>query len=103
MHCAAAAWEDLVYNLARPLKSLRLPEPDHPTRRWLPQTPAMAAGLTDHLWSLRQLLFAVPLPVPLQLLSGRLSQNRNKIYCNTPQFESLCDACVAFFASQQLK
>jgi hypothetical protein len=34
MHCAAAAWEDLVYNLVRPLKSLPLSEPHHPTRRW---------------------------------------------------------------------
>jgi hypothetical protein len=62
MHCAAAAWEDLVYNLVRPLKSLRLPETNHPTRRWRPLTPAMAAGLTDHLWSFRELLFTVPLP-----------------------------------------
>ena len=62
LHCAAAAWEDLVYNLARPLKSLRLPATDHPTRRWWPQTPAMAAGLTDHIWSFRELLFTLPLP-----------------------------------------
>lgn len=63
MHRAAAAWEDLVYNFARPLKSLRLPANDHPRRRWLPQSPAMAAGLTDHIWSLRELLTFVPLPV----------------------------------------
>ena len=62
MHCAAAAWEDLVYNLARPLKSLRLPVADHPQRRWRQRTPAMAAGLTNHIWSIRQLLFTVPLP-----------------------------------------
>lgn len=62
MHCAAAAWEDLVYNLARPLKSLRLPVADHPQRRWQERTPAMAAGRTDHIWSFRQLLFTVPLP-----------------------------------------
>jgi hypothetical protein len=62
MHCAAAAWEDLVYNLARPLKSLRLPVTDHPTRRWQQRTPAMAAGLTDHIWSFRELLFTIPLP-----------------------------------------
>jgi hypothetical protein len=62
MHCAAAAWEDLVYNLARPLKSLRLPETEHPQRRWQQRTPAMAASLTNHIWSIRELLFAVPLP-----------------------------------------
>lgn len=62
MHCAAAAWEDLVYNWSRPLKSLRQPAIDPSTRRWLPRTPAMAASLTDHIWSVRELLFAVPLP-----------------------------------------
>jgi hypothetical protein len=62
MHCAAAAWEDLVYNLARPLKSLRLPQTDHPQQRWRQRTPAMAAGLTNQIWSIRALLFAVPLP-----------------------------------------
>jgi hypothetical protein len=31
-------------------------------RRWRPRTPAMAAGLTDHVWTLREvLLFRVPL------------------------------------------
>jgi hypothetical protein len=30
-------------------------------KRWQPQTPAMAAGLTDHVWTLRAvLLFRVP-------------------------------------------
>jgi hypothetical protein len=62
LHCAAAAWEDLVYNLVRPLKSLRLADTDHPTRHWRPQSPAMAAGLVDHLWSFRELLFTLPLP-----------------------------------------
>jgi hypothetical protein len=45
---ALAIWEDLVYNLARPLKTRRL-EVDTPGRRWLPRSPAMAAGLTDHI------------------------------------------------------
>jgi hypothetical protein len=31
-------------------------------KQWLPRTPAMAATLTDHVWSLREvLLFRVPL------------------------------------------
>jgi hypothetical protein len=30
-------------------------------KRWRPRTPAMAAGLTDHVWTLRDvLLFRVP-------------------------------------------
>ena len=44
--------------------SLPQPEPTHGSgsaTRWQPQTPAMAAGLTDHVWTLREvLLFRVP-------------------------------------------
>ena len=63
MHKAAAAWEDLIYNFARPLKSLRQAVVDDPNRRWQPRTPAMAAGLAEHIWSVGDLLKAVPLPV----------------------------------------
>ncbi|MEZ4708429.1 MAG: hypothetical protein R3A44_32195 [Caldilineaceae bacterium] len=62
MHTAAAAWEDLVYNMARPLKSLRQPNPNHPQRRWHQRTPAMAAAIADYIWSVKELLMAVPLP-----------------------------------------
>ena len=56
------------YHFTRYHASLRvkLPEPI-PTRgsgspkKWQPRTPAMAAGLTDHSWSLRELLMC---PVP---------------------------------------
>jgi len=56
------------YNFCLPHTSLRqpLPEPT-PTngsgsaKRWQPRTPAMAAGLTDHGWTLREvLLFHAP-------------------------------------------
>ena len=48
------------------------PEPTHSTgsaKRWQPRTPAMAAGLTDHVWTLREvLLFRVPpWPQPAQV------------------------------------
>jgi len=33
-------------------------------KRWQPQTPAMAAGLTDHVWSLRELLMVRVPPWP---------------------------------------
>ncbi len=59
MYRAAAAWEDLCYNLTRPLKTLRLELIGDPKRRWCPQTPAMAAGLTDHVWTVKELLFTV--------------------------------------------
>ena len=45
-------------------QALQLPEPTQGTgsaKRWRPQTPAMAAGLTDHVWTLREvLLYRVP-------------------------------------------
>jgi IS1 family transposase len=56
------------YNFCLPHASVRQPLPQplptHGTgsaKRWQPQTPAMAAGLTDHIWTLREvLLFRVP-------------------------------------------
>jgi hypothetical protein len=60
------------HNFVLPHASLRLPlpEPMHGMglgKRWQQRTPAMAAGVTDHLWSLREvLLFRVPpWPQPL--------------------------------------
>jgi hypothetical protein len=55
-------------NFCLPHASLRLSLPQSlPTngsgsaKRWRPRTPAMAAGLTDHVWTLREvLLFRVP-------------------------------------------
>ena len=58
---AACTWEDGVYNLARPVKTLRLAVYDR-QRRWQPRSPAMAAGLTDHLWTIEELLTRVPMP-----------------------------------------
>jgi IS1 family transposase/transposase-like protein len=55
------------HNFVLPHASLRLPLPlpIHGTgavKQWQLRTPAMAAGLTDHVWSLREvLLFRVPL------------------------------------------
>ena len=74
MHRAAAAWEDIVYNLVRPLKTLRREVFEDPTRRWpcgivrvpqgwLPQTPVMVAGLTDHVWTVRELLTTLLIPL----------------------------------------
>jgi IS1 family transposase len=56
------------YNFVLPHASLRqpLPVPESingrgSAKRWRPCTPAMAAGLTDHVWSLREvLLYRVP-------------------------------------------
>lgn len=62
LHRAMAVWEDMVYNLVRPLKTLRQEVFDDPTRRWRPRTPAMVAGLTDHIWSVKELLMTIPNP-----------------------------------------
>jgi hypothetical protein len=59
---AAAVWEDAYYNLVRPHKSLRLPAADGSPRKWLPRTPAMAAELTDHIWTVKELLTTLPVP-----------------------------------------
>jgi hypothetical protein len=62
MYRASAVWEDLVYNLARHLKTLRSEVFNDPNRRWQPCTPAMAAGLTDHIWTVKELLMTVVPP-----------------------------------------
>jgi len=63
MYRASAAWEDLVYNLARPLKTLRVEVFDDPNRRWESRSPAMAAGLTDHIWTVKELLTTIVPPI----------------------------------------
>jgi hypothetical protein len=63
MYRASAAWEDLVYNLTRPLKTLRVEIFDDPKRRWKPRSPAMASGLTDHIWTVKELLKTVVPPM----------------------------------------
>jgi hypothetical protein len=62
MYRASVAWEDITYNLVRPLKTLRVEVFDDPNRRWEPRTPAMAAGLTDHIWTVKELLKTVVPP-----------------------------------------
>ena len=61
-HEAALTWEDAYYNWIRPHKSLRVRAIDDPHRKWTPRTPGMAAGLTDHIWTVKELLYTVPLP-----------------------------------------
>jgi IS1 family transposase/transposase-like protein len=64
------------YNFCLPHASLRQPllqpEPTNgsgSTKQWRPRTPAMAAGLSDHVWTLREvLLYRVPpWPQPQEL------------------------------------
>jgi len=76
MYRASATWEDLVYNLARPLKTFRL-EVEDPHRRWQSRSPAMAAGLSDRIWTVKELLTTVVLPSTLngETIDARSSQN----------------------------
>jgi hypothetical protein len=64
------------YNFCLPHASLRhsllQAEPTHGTgsaKRWQPRTPAMAAGLTDHVWTLREVLLlrVPPWPQPARV------------------------------------
>jgi hypothetical protein len=54
-----------VYNFCTPHHALRRPHFDAPDwPRWLLQTPAMAAGITDHVWSMAELLSFKVAPPP---------------------------------------
>jgi hypothetical protein len=59
---AASAWEDAIYDMTRTVKTLAL-EVNEGIRRWMPRTPAMAAGLTDHIWTVKELLTTVVVPL----------------------------------------
>jgi hypothetical protein len=51
------------YNFCWSHESLRLAAPPGTGHKWQERTPAMAAGLTDHRWTMRELLsYQVPLP-----------------------------------------
>ena len=51
VHRAATAWSYFSYNFCWPVRTLRVKGEGG---RWRARTPAMAAGLTDHVWSLAE-------------------------------------------------
>src|SRR5882762_7262980 len=61
---ASSILEDAIYNFTRPVKTLRveLPNPSKQAR-WQQRSPAMAASLTDHIWTVRELLTVVLVPL----------------------------------------
>lgn len=69
MHKLACAWEDTYYNFCHSVKTLRKPiQVDFSQRafqrfqiKWTHTTPLMAANLTDKIWSVNELLHALPL------------------------------------------
>lgn len=63
MLVASSIWEDAVYNMCRGLKTLRIENPEEVAgRRWVKRSPAVAAGLTEHIWEIEELLTTLPLP-----------------------------------------
>lgn len=62
-----------VYNFCTPHRSLRRPLPGLPGggRIWQLRTPAMAAGLTDHVWTVSELLHHRVRPKPIDLTHWR--------------------------------
>ena len=58
---ASCALEDVVYNLARLSKSLSV-EVNNDQRRWEPRSPAMAAGITDHIWTIGEIMMMLAVP-----------------------------------------
>jgi len=61
---AASALEDGLYNFTRPVRTLRI-ELANPSKqgRWQQRSPAMAAGITDHIWTVKELLTVVLVPL----------------------------------------
>jgi hypothetical protein len=64
-------------NFARPHMRWRLPLPEQAPQavgllqpKWSPRTPGMAAGLTEHVWTFRELLTAKFEPIHNQSSSG---------------------------------
>jgi hypothetical protein len=56
--------EDALYNFTRPLQTLRIELPNASKQaRWQQRTPAMAAGLTDHIWTVKELLTVMLVPL----------------------------------------
>jgi hypothetical protein len=43
-------------NFVKPHRALRLKAPPNGNRVWAKRTPAMAAGISNHIWSLKELL-----------------------------------------------
>ena len=60
VHVAATRFSYFSYNFCWPVRTLRVKGDDG---RWRARTPAMAAGLTDHAWTMRERL-SYPIPPP---------------------------------------
>jgi transposase-like protein len=68
-----------VYNFCTPHRSLRQARPEGAPTKWQVRTPAMAAGLTDHVWSVWDLLHRCVPPKPRKLDRHRSQRRRGAI------------------------
>jgi len=55
MHSRAIDFLQAWYNFVKPHKSLRI-KINQRNRKWMKRTPAMAEEITDHIWTLKELL-----------------------------------------------
>jgi len=63
MHRYVAMWEDMYYNFIRAHKSLRVEVINHPKCRWQKRTrPEGRGDLTDHIWTVKELLTSLSPP-----------------------------------------
>ncbi len=61
---ASTILEDAIYNFTRHVKTLRIELPNPSKRaRWQQRSPAMAASLTNHIWTVKELLTFVLVPL----------------------------------------
>jgi hypothetical protein len=58
---ASSVWEDMLYDPGRALKTLRIESPKETGQGWAKRSPARAAGLTDRIWEIEELLTRLPL------------------------------------------
>lgn len=58
---ASSVWEDAAYNLTRLVRTLRVAV-EEKKRKYQQRSPAMTAGLTDHIWTVKELLWTVAPP-----------------------------------------
>jgi transposase-like protein len=67
------------YNFCWHHESLRLAAPEGASRKWQERTPAMAAGLTDHHWTMLELL-GYQVPLPAWVASKRRGRPRRQVH-----------------------